>query len=136
MKRMLVCAALVMGVFISPVGAEEKKVEPGKEISIGGKCTFGGKDSTWSAKLTPKGNNTYDAVYKATWSGKPLDYVGTVKGDLKTEISGEGKAKGGGANGNFEFSGKFGADGVAKCTYKEIGGRRGRSGTLTVDPAK
>jgi hypothetical protein len=113
--------------------AEEAKAA---EVAIKGTCVFGGRTSTWSAKLTPKGDDSYDAVYSATWSGKKLDYVGTVKSDLKTAISGTGKASGGGANGNFEFAGKFGEDGVAKCNYKELGGGRGRSGTMTVDKPK
>ena len=66
--------------------------------------------------------------------GASLSYVGTIKTDLKTEISGTGKAHGGRANGNFEFSGKYGADSVAKCSYSEIGGRR--SGTMTAELLK
>jgi hypothetical protein len=65
-----------------------------------------------------------------------MTYVGQVKTDLKTEISGEGKSTGGGGNGSFTFSGKFGDGGVAKCPYKEVGGPRNRSGTLTVDSIK
>jgi len=62
--------------------------------------------------------------------------VGQIKTDLKTEVSGKGKATGGGGNGTFKFSGKFGNDGVANCPYKEVGGSRDRSGTLTVDSIK
>ena len=81
---------------------------PAAVTSIKGTCLFSGKGSTWSAKLTAKGNGTFDAVYVSTWNGKPLNYVGTIKTDLKTEISGDGKASGGSANGTFEFSGKYG----------------------------
>jgi len=52
----------------------------------------------------------------------------------KTEISGDGKANGGGANGAFEFSGKYGTNGIAPCSYKEVKGRR--SGTLTAETPK
>jgi len=100
---------------------------PASVLTVGGACTFSGKDSTWSAKLTPKGNNVYDADYSATWGGKPLSYKGTIKSDWKTDITGDGTN----ANGTFEFTGKFGDDGVAKCSYKETGGR-GRNGTMTV----
>ena len=65
-----------------------------------------------------------------------MTYVGQIKTDLKTEISGDGKSTGGGGNGSFTFSGKFGEGGVAKCPYKEVGGPRNRSGTLTVESIK
>jgi hypothetical protein len=104
-------------------------------ISVKGTCTFGGKQSTWSATLTPKGDGTYDAAYVSSWGGQPLSYVGTIKTDLKTEISGTGKGSGGRSNGTFEFSGKYGEDGIAKCSYKEVDGR-GRSGALTAEMPK
>ena len=107
---------------------------PAKITSIKGKCTFGGTESTWSAKLTAKGDDTYSAVYVSSWGGQPLNYVGTIKTDLKTEISGTGKASGGRANGTFEFSGEYGTNGIAKCSYKEVGGRR--SGTMTAEMPK
>lgn len=106
--------------------------KPATITSIRGTCTFGNKTNDWSAKLTAKGNGTYDAVYVSSWSGKPLSYVGTIKTDLKTEISGTGKAIEGKGNGTFEFSGKFGVDGIAQCRYKEIGSR-GRNGSLTAE---
>ena len=112
----------------APAGAGSKKAEL---TSIKGTYTFGGKTSDWSAKLTAKGEGTYDAVYASSWGGKPMSYVGTIKTDLKESISGTGKASGGGANGTFEFSGKFGNDGLALCTYKEVNGRR--SGSLTAE---
>jgi hypothetical protein len=114
--------------------AEAAPAKPAGITSIQGTCTFNGKKSNWSAKLTPKGDGTYDAAYISSWSGKPLEYTGTLKTDLKTEISGTGKAINGKGNGNFEFSGKYGADGIAQCSYKEIGGRR--SGTMTAEMAK
>lgn len=131
----VLAAALGGSTILAAAETKPAETRPG-EISIKGTCVFQGKSSTWSAKLTPKGNDMYAAVYKATWGGKPLDYVGTVKSDLKTSIKGEGKASGKGANGNFEFAGKFGEDGIAKCTYQEVGGGRGRQGTMTVDPPK
>ena len=112
----------------APAKAEDKPT------AIQGTFTFGGKSSTWSAKLTPKGDGTYDAVYVANWGGKPLNYIGTLKTDLKTEISGSGKANGQGANGNFEFSGKFDDKGVANCSYQEVNGRR--AGALTAEVPK
>lgn len=113
-------------------GAQATAVTKQAEIvSIKGTFTFGGRKSTWSAKLTAKGDGTYDAVYDSLWGGKPMSYVGTVKTDLKKELSGTGKANGGGANGTFEFSGKFGDNGIAHCTYKEVNGRR--SGTMTAE---
>ena len=130
-------AALAGTMMPSPAFSEEPKAAEAKtaEVTIKGTCVFSGKNSTWSAKLTPKADNTYDAVYAATWNGKALDYVGTVTSDMKTTISGTGKASGGAANGSFEFTGKFGDDGVATCSYKEVGGR-GRSGTVTVEAPK
>jgi hypothetical protein len=117
--------------FAAPAKAEGK----GAEITlIKGTCMFGGKQSTWSAELTAKGNGTYDAVYVSSWGGKPLNYVGTIKTDLKTEISGDGKASGGRANGTFEFSVKYGQDNIAQCRYKEVGG--GRSGSMTAELPK
>ena len=101
---------------------------------IKGTCIFRGKESTWSAKLAAKGDGTYDAVYVSSWGGATLNYVGTIKTDLKTEISGDGKASGGRANGTFEFSGKNGTNGIAQCSYKEVGG--GRSGSMTAEMPK
>jgi len=119
---------------------ELKKVEdaklataakPAQNISISGTCTFGGKKSTWTAKLTPKGDGTYSAVYVSNWGGATLNYVGTIKTDLKTEISGNGKPSGGRANGSFEFSGKYGSNGIAQCSYQEVNGSR--SGSMTAE---
>ena len=109
---------------------------PANTTSIKGTCTWGSKQSTWSADLTARGDGTYDAVYVSSWGGKPLNYVGTIKTDLKTKISGSGKASGGSANGSFEFSGKYGADGIAKCSYWEVGGRRNRRGSMTAERPK
>jgi hypothetical protein len=102
--------------------------------AVKGMCTFSGKQNPWSAKLTPKGDGTYDAIYISTWNGKSLNYVGTVKTDLKSEISGTGKACQGAGNGTFEFSGKYGNDGIAQCSYKEVNGRR--KGTMTAEMPK
>ena len=109
--------------------------KPAQITSIAGTCTFGGQKSGWSAKLTAKGDGTYGAVYVSSWGGKTLNYIGTIKSDLKMEISGNGKPSGGGANGTFEFSGKYGPDGIAQCSYKEVNGR-GRSGSMTAEMAK
>ena len=105
-----------------------------KTLTVKGTCVFGNKTNPWSATLTPKGDGTYDAAYDSVWNGKGLSYVGTVKSDLKTMISGTGKAINGKGNGNFELSGKYGPDGIAKCSYKEIGGRR--TGTMTAELPK
>ena len=147
-----VCLAL-----LSVIQAQEKKDQPkpspglvmltakttplpqaAKTLTIKGTCLFGGRTGTWSGVLTPTGTaGVYDVKYVADWgSNKGMTYSGQVKTDLKTEISGNGKATGGGGNGTFEFSGKFGDNGVAKCTYTEVGGSRRRSGTLTVDSIK
>ena len=109
-------------------------VKAAEVTTIKGTCVFGGKASTWSAKLTAKGEGTYDAVYVSSWGGAALNYAGSIKTDLKTEISGDGKASGGRANGSFEFSGKYGTNGIAQCSYKEVGGRR--SGSMTAEMAK
>ncbi len=109
-------------------------VMPAGITAIKGTFIFNGKESTWSAKLTAKGDGAYDAVYVSSWGGAPLSYIGTIKTDLKTEISGDGKANGGRANGTFEFSGKFGPNGIAQCNYKEVGGRR--SGSMTAEMPK
>ena len=125
------------GMVVSTAVAEPDKaaVKPAELTSIKGTCKFGGKESDWSAKLTAKGDGSYDAVYDSSWGGKPLKYVGTLKTDLKTEISGDGKATEGKGNGIFEFSGKYGTNGIAQCSYKEVGGR-GRSGTMTAEMPK
>ncbi len=130
-------ACLVLGLAVSTVfNASAKAADESSAItSIKGTCTFMGRQSTWSAKLTAKGDGTYDAVYVASWGGNPLNYVGTIKTDLKTKISGGGEPSGGGANGIFEFSGEYGDDGIAKCSYKEVGGM-GRSGSMTAEMPK
>ena len=127
---------LVAGVSVSTTFAapDNAAVKPAEITSIKGKCTFKGKDSDWSAKLKAKGDGTYDAVYDSSWGGKPLSYVGTLKTDLKTEISGGGKANEGKGNGTFEFSGKYGTNSIAQCSYKEIGGHR--SGSMTAEMPK
>ena len=127
----LVPGLAVSTAFAAPVKAAVKSAEI---TSIKGTCTFRGKESAWSAKLTAKGDGTYDAVYVSSWGGKPLNYVGTIKTDLKTEISGNGKASGGSANGTFEFSGNYGTNGIAQCSYKEVGGRR--TGSMTAEMPK
>jgi hypothetical protein len=132
---------LLSGVCLAPVwvvstaqGVPAAGAKPAEIDTIKGTCLFNGKESTWSAKLTAKGNGTYDAVYVSSWGGTPLSYVGTIKTDLKTEISGSGKGSGGRSNGTFEFSGKFDANNVAQCSYKEVGGRR--KGTMTAELPK
>lgn len=134
-RRALLVAAAVGLPMLATSGvtaADEKKAEV---LTIKGTCVFGRDTSTWSAKLTPKGNNVYDADYAATWKGKPMTYKGTITSDFKTEIKGDGAAVKGG-NGTFEFSGKYGKDGIAQCTYKEAAGGRGRKGTMTAEAAK
>lgn len=136
MKIMMMTAVIVAVMGVACSGAEtavKTNAASSGFTSIKGKCTFGNKESTWSAKLTAKGDGTYDAVFTSNWDGQPGTFAGTIKTDAKTEISGSGKATGGRANGSFEFSGKYGADGLAKCNYKEVAGGRGRSGTLTIE---
>jgi len=135
---LLGAACLVLGLAVSMVfsGPAKAADKPADITSIKGTCTFGRKESTWSAELTARDDGTYAAVYVSIWGGKPGNYVGTIKTDLKTEISGNGKATGGRANGTFEFSGKYGDDGIAKCSYKEVGGRRGRRGSMTAEMPK
>lgn len=128
------CLAVGLAVSTAVAAPEAPAVKPAEGLSIKGTCNFRGKDSTWSAKLTAKGDGSYDAVYVSTWGGRPLNYTGTIKTDLKTEISGDGKASGGNANGVFEFSGKYDKDGMAQCSYKEVGGRR--TGTMTAEKPK
>jgi hypothetical protein len=127
---------LASGLAVSTAFAEPAKdaVKSTVITSIKGTCTFGDKKSTWAAELKPKGDGTYEAVYVSSWGDKPLSYVGTIKTDLKNEISGDGKASGGRANGSFEFSGTYGTNGIAQCSYKEIGGRR--SGSMTAEMPK
>jgi len=140
MKQGIFLGILSVAFLVGPVWAalEEAKAPTGDKAvgiaTIQGTCIFAGKKSTWSAKLTAKGDGSYDAVYVSSWGGRPLNYVGTIKTDQKGEISGNGRASGGGANGNFEFSGKYDKDGIAQCSYKEIGGRR--SGTMTAEKPK
>ena len=101
-------------------------------LTIRGTDTFRGKASSWSATLTPKGKDSYDAAYCSTWGGKPLNYTGSIETDGKTKITGSGKN----ANGTFEFSGTYGKDNIAQCTYKEVGGTLKRSGTMTAEAPK
>ena len=92
------------------------------------------QQGTWSAKLTPTDTpDVYDAQYIASFrlGTDHMTYVGQIKSDFKTTISGIGKSTGGGGNGTFEFSGKYGDDGIAQCNYSEVGGQR--SGTLTAE---
>ena len=126
----LLCGGLLIG----SLALADEATTKATEITIKGTCTFGGTKSSWSGKLTPTSKDgVYDASYVAAWGGsKAMTYVGQVTTDFKTTISGNGKSTGGGGNGTFAFDGKFGDDGVAKCPYKEVGGR-GRSGSLTVD---
>ncbi|MEJ2246863.1 MAG: hypothetical protein P8Y80_12415 [Acidobacteriota bacterium] len=110
----------------------------GNVISIKGTCEFMRQQGTWSAELTPTDTpDVYDAQYVASFSmggragGDHMTYVGQIKSDFKTTISGNGKSTGGGGNGTFEFSGNYGDDGIAQCNYTEVGGQR--SGTLTAE---
>lgn len=104
---------------------------PAQASSIKGTCEWSGRPSTWSATLTPRGDGTYDAVYTSSWGGTPLSYVGTIKTDRKSQISGNGRASGRGANGTFQFVGKYGTNGIAQCSYWEVGGSR--KGSLTAE---
>lgn len=131
---MMLLVAALAGVAYGEAKSVRADANPAAIASVKGKFTFGGTTSTWSAKLTAKGDGTYDAAYEAMWGGKPVTYLGTIKTDGKTEISGSGKASGAGANGVFEFSGKYGADGIAQGSYKEVGGRR--SGSITAEIPK
>jgi len=132
-----VCLALELTVSMALAAPDKSGVAPAEITSIKGTCTFKDKDSTWSAQLKEKSDGTYAAVYVASWGDKTnLNYVGTIKTDLKTEISGDGKASGGGGNGSFEFSGTYGTNGLAQCSYKEVGGSRSRSGSMTAEMPK
>ena len=134
---LLLCGACLLSGLTGSTASAAPAEAAGKApevTSIKGTCTFRGKENNWSAKLTPKGEGVYDAVYVSSWSGKSLDYVGTIKTDLKTTISGDGKASGGNANGTFEFSGTYGTNGLAQCSYKETNGRR--RGTMTAGTPK
>ena len=130
-----VCLLSCLAVTTALAAPTEPAANSNEVTSIKGTYSFKGKESAWSAKLTAKGDGTYDAIYASSWNGAPLNYIGSIKSDLKTEISGTGKASGGKANGTFEFSGTFGTNGVAQCNYKEVGDRQ-RSGTLTIDKPK
>lgn len=128
----LAVSALINGTVI----AEDKSTGT---ISIKGTCEFMRRPGTWSATLTPTDTpGVYDAQYVASFSmgggsvgGNHMTYVGQIKSDFKTTISGNGQSTGGGGNGTFEFSGDYGDDGIARCNYREIGGQR--SGTLTAE---
>jgi hypothetical protein len=129
---------LVVSPFVNPsVRAEDKSADT---LTIKGTCEFMNRPGTWSAVLTPTDTpDVYDAQYVASFSmggpggigGDHMTYVGQIKSDFKTTISGNGESTGGGGNGNFEFSGTYGDDGIAQCNYKEIGGQR--SGALTAE---
>jgi hypothetical protein len=125
-------ASLAISALIStPTKAEDK---PANITSIKGTCIFMRQQGTWSAKLTPTETpGVYNAQYVAAFAlgGNNMTYVGQIKSDFKTTISGGGKSTGGGGNGTFEFSGNYGDDGIARCNYMEVGGQR--SGTLTAE---
>ncbi|MEI7837648.1 MAG: GDSL-type esterase/lipase family protein [Planctomycetota bacterium] len=133
-----IIADQMSGGLVEALNKRPRATPAAKKLTIKGTCLFGGRTGTWSGVLTPTSTaGVYDVEYVAAWGGsKAMTYSGQVKTDLKTEVSGNGKATGGGGNGTFEFSGKFGANGVAKCPYAEVGGSRKRSGTLTVDSIK
>ncbi len=131
-------ASLVVSTLISASArAEDQATEtkPANITSIKGTCVFMGQKGTWSAKLTPTETpGVYDAQYVAAFANNPnMTYVGQIKSDFKTTISGNGTSTGGGGNGAFEFSGNYGDDKIAKCNYSEVGGFMGRSGTLTAE---
>ncbi len=135
LSRSLLTAAMLL----STLGARRAFSAPdtasgttNQTLTIKGTDTFRGKASSWSATLTPKGKDTYEAVYISTWGGKPLSYTGTIETDGKTKITGAGKN----ANGSFEFSGTYGKDNIAQCSYKEVGGTLNRSGTMTAEAPK
>jgi hypothetical protein len=144
---MIVCTAaaaiLMLGTLAiaedSDGNASDPKPAKQEYTAVDGTCNFMGMGGTWSAKLTANEDGTYKASYVAAFRGNnKMTYEGSMKSDWKGEVSGEGKSTGGGGNGSFEFSGKFDENGVAKCDYKEIGGRggMGRTGTLTVNLPK
>ena len=125
-------ASLAVSVLINTSAKAEDK--PASITSIKGTCMFMRQQGTWSAQLTPTDTpGVYDAQYVASFrlGGDHMTYVGQIKSDFKTSISGNGKSTGGGGNGTFEFSGNYGSDGVANCNYTEVGGQR--SGTLTAE---
>jgi hypothetical protein len=129
-----ICLLLSVAIFAlinSSAKAQDKSVNV---ISIKGTCFFMNQQGTWSAKLTPTDKpGVYDAQYVASFrlGGDHMTYVGQIKSDFKTTISGNGKSTGGGGNGTFEFSGNYGNDGIAQCNYSEVGGQR--SGALTAE---
>ena len=134
---LLVGACLTVSTLINTsVKAEDKSTSI---ISIKGTCDFMRQQGTWSATLTPTDTpGVYDAQYVGSFSmgngrvgGDHMTYVGQIKSDFKTTISGNGESTGGGGNGTFEFSGNYGEDGIARCNYTEVGGQR--SGTLTAE---
>ncbi len=97
-------------------------------LLVKGTWSYGPNErGTWSAKLTPKGGGIYAADYTAIRAGRELKYAGEVRTDLRTGIAGIGKS----ASGTFEFSGRYGPDGVARCLYTEVGGKR--TGSLTAE---
>ena len=112
-------------------GRRQAAATPARAVSMKGTCEWNGRGSTWSATLTAKGDGTYDALYTSSWSGSALKYAGSIRTDRKTYITGYGKASGGAANGAFQFSGRYGANGIAQCSYREVGGSR--KGTLTAE---
>jgi hypothetical protein len=125
-------ACLAVSALIDTSAKAEDK--PDNIFTIKGTCEFMRQQGTWSAKLTPTDTpDVYDAQYIASFrlGTDHMTYVGQIKSDFKTTISGIGKSTGGGGNGTFEFSGKYGDDGIAQCNYSEVGGQR--SGTLTAE---
>jgi hypothetical protein len=104
---------------------------PTKEVALTGTCLFSGSKGTLTATLTPKTDGSYDVVYQVSWKGgKASTWTGTIKSDLKGDITGDGSERSGGAV--FDYAGKF-VNGVADCKYSERGKQGGgRKGTLTL----
>jgi hypothetical protein len=94
----------------------------------------GGKDTgDLKATLTPDGAGQWKVVYDFQWKGKPTQYVGTIKGDLKDGvIAGDAATKDGKRTWEIKGAAK---GGVLKFDHWETtkGGRK-VTGDATLQP--
>ena len=65
------CLAPGLWALAALAAPDKEESKPAGTLSIKGTCTFGGRESTWSATLTAKGEGLYDAVYVSSWGGTP-----------------------------------------------------------------
>jgi hypothetical protein len=96
-------------------------VTDGKDVTIKGTFVWEkkpGEIHDLDAKLTPTGQNEWNATWNFVWGKKPTTYVGVVKGDLLNgKVTGTGNTTEGNAR-SFAFEGTS-KDGVITMKHCE-----------------